>query len=187
MAIQPFRLFGSDSAESLSLDALKNYGKTKVSKDELNLGGIMTKQLKDQFTLRIYNQEDKNLLDKAYSRCQSGFDTKTDFQRACLVVGAKKMLGDAEIDHSKNLSEINEKLEAHTKKLERLEKKLDVYEKELEVSFMTIEYLCNFIANVVFNSNGNVEVNSADVFDGLFTHYDLYQKMRKLVYGDTES
>lgn len=91
MAIQPFRLFGSDSAESLSLDALKNYGKTKVNKDELNLGGTMTKQLKDQFTLRIYNQEDKKLLDKAYSHCQSGFDTKTDFQRACLVIGAKNL------------------------------------------------------------------------------------------------
>ena len=69
----------------------------------------MTKQLKDQFTLRIYNQEDKELLDKTYSRCQSGFDTKTDFQRACLILGTKKMLGDSEIDHTKNLSKINEK------------------------------------------------------------------------------
>ena len=71
----------------------------------------MTKQLKDQFTLRIYNQEDKELLDKTYSRYQSGFDTKTDFQRTCLILGAKKMLGDSEIDHAKYLSEINEKLE----------------------------------------------------------------------------
>lgn len=147
----------------------------------------MTKQLKDQFTLRIYNQEDKNLLDKAYSRCQSGFDTKTDFQRACLVIGAKKMLGDSEIDHSKNLSEITEVLQNHTKKLERLEKMISVYEKEFEINHLVIEYLCNFIANVVYNSNGNVEVSNADVYDGLFSHYDLHQKIRKLVYGNTES
>lgn len=147
----------------------------------------MTKQLKDQFTLRIYNQEDKNLLDKAYSRCQSGFDTKTDFQRACLVIGAKKMLGDAEVDHSKNLSEITEVLKNHTKKLERLEGLIGVYEKEFEINHLVIEYLCNFIANVVYNSNGNVEVNNADILDGLFSHYDLHQKMRTLVYGDTES
>lgn len=31
------------------------------------------KQLKDQFTLRIYSQQDKNILDKAYARNKSGF------------------------------------------------------------------------------------------------------------------
>ena len=144
----------------------------------------MTKQLKDQFTLRIYNTEDKDILDKSYLRCQSGFDNKSDFQRACLILGAKKMLGDSEIDHSKNLSEINEKLEDHTKKLERIDKKLDVYNKEIGLELNIIKYLCNFIANVVYNSNGNVKVNYADIFNGLFNEYDIYKKVREIVYGD---
>lgn len=147
----------------------------------------MTKQLKDQFTLRIYNQEDKDILDKTYSRCQSGFDTKTDFQRACLILGAKKMLGDSEIDHTKNLSEINEKIETHTKKLERLEKKLDIYEKEIELNLNIIEYLTNFIANVVYNSNGNVDVTRANILDGLFGTYDMRMKISELLYGNTQS
>ena len=147
----------------------------------------MTQQLKEQFTLRIYNQEDKDLLDKSYSRCQSGFDTKTDFYRSCLLFGAKKLMGDSEIDHSKNLSEINEKLEANTKKIDRLERLLEVYQKENDIDLNILKYLCNFIANIVYSSNGNVAVNNIDIFDGLFRQYDLYSKISKMLYGNTES
>ena len=54
--------------------------------------------LKSQLTLRIYNQEDKDILDKAFNRTKSGFDNLSDFIRYCTVTGAEKLLGDNEVD-----------------------------------------------------------------------------------------
>ena len=96
-------------------------------------------------------------------------------------------MGDSEIDHSKNLSEINEKLEANTKKIDRLERLLEVYQKENDIDLNILKYLCNFIANIVYSSNGNVAVNNIDIFDGLFRQYDLYSKISKMLYGNAES
>ena len=64
--------------------------------------------LKSQLTLRIYNQEDKDILDKAYNRTKSGFDNLSDFIRYCTVTGAEKLLGDNEVDQRANLDEIRQ-------------------------------------------------------------------------------
>ena len=53
---------------------------------------IKKKHLKEQFTVRIYNQEDKDILEKAFERNKTGFDNISEFTRYCLVVGAKNCL-----------------------------------------------------------------------------------------------
>ena len=37
--------------------------------------------LKSQLTLRIYNQEDKDILDKAYNKTKSGFDKQDRIEK----------------------------------------------------------------------------------------------------------
>lgn len=48
--------------------------------------------LKSQLTLRIYNQEDKDILDKAYNRTKSGFDNLSDFIVIALLLVLRNCL-----------------------------------------------------------------------------------------------
>ena len=62
-----------------------------------------------QLTVRLYSQEDIEILDKAYEKTQRKFDNQADFMRTCLITGAQKLLGDSK-DYFINLSELKELL-----------------------------------------------------------------------------
>ena len=114
---------------------------------------IKKKHLKEQFTIRIYNQEDKEILDKAFERNKSGFDNISEFTRYCLVVGAKKLLGDTEIDQTKNLQEINEELEdiKHDLFLVKVNQKCN--HKETLAELELAQKLANYNANILYCTN----------------------------------
>ena len=114
---------------------------------------IKTKHLKEQFTVRIYNQEDKDMLDKAFERNKTGFDNISEFTRHCLVVGAKKLLGDTEVDQTKNLQEINEELEdiKHDLFLVKVNQKYN--HKETLAELELAQKLSNYNANILYCTN----------------------------------
>ena len=114
---------------------------------------IKTKHLKEQFTVRIYNQEDKEILDKAFERNKTGFDNISEFTRYCLVVGAKKLLGDTEVDQTKNLQEINEELEdiKHDLFLVKVNQKYN--HKETLAELELAQKLSNYNANILYCAN----------------------------------
>ena len=120
-----------------------------------------------QHTLRIYTQEDRELLDKAYEENQKKFDSQSDFIRYCVVLGAKKLLGDNALDEVMNLTEIKECLTGIQRQLKYLdgERRADNHEQHLENEL--VEKLLNYIANAVFNNEGNKSVGD-EIEEGLF-------------------
>lgn len=129
---------------------------------------IEKRQLKDQFTVRIYNQEDSNILKKAYNRFQTGFDNISDFIRHCVIIGAEKLTADNEIDQRINQDEIKTTLYSINEKLGLLSSKVDFTAKEQKIESYLIEDLLNYIANIVYFSDCNKEVISKDTENGLF-------------------
>lgn len=114
---------------------------------------IKTKHLKEQFTVRIYNQEDKEILDKSVERNKTGFDNISEFTRYCLVVGAKKLLGDTEVDQTKNLQEISEELEDIKHDILLIKTYQTLNHKENLIELELAQKLANYNANILYCTN----------------------------------
>lgn len=114
---------------------------------------IKTKHLKEQFTVRIYNQEDKDILDKAFERNKTGFDNISEFTRYCLVVGAKKLLGDTEVDQTQNLQEISEKLKEIKNDIILIKTYQTLNHKENLIELELAQKLANYNANILYCTN----------------------------------
>ena len=71
---------------------------------------LKPEKVKLQHTLRIYTQEDQETLEKAFDKSKKKFDNMADFIRYCVLLGAKKLLGDNAYDEIINLTEIKENL-----------------------------------------------------------------------------
>ena len=138
-------------------------------------------KLKDQFTLRIYNQEDKDVLDKAYERNKSGFDSISDFIRYCTITGAEKLLGDNEIDQRLNLTEIKQHLTTIKNDLRTFNSEREQDHIDNQVDRLIIQKLANFIANAVYKISHGNKVRD-DVDDGLFYLKDVTRDCIEEVY-----
>jgi len=114
---------------------------------------IKTKHLKEQFTVRIYNQEDKDILDKAFERNKNSFDNISEFVRYCLVVGAKKLLGDTEVDQTQNLQEISEKLKEIKNDTILIKTYQTLNHKENLIELELAQKLANYNANILYCTN----------------------------------
>ena len=127
--------------------------------------------LKSQLTLRIYNQEDKDILDKAYNRTKSGFDNLSDFIRYCTVTGAEKLLGDNEVDQRANLDEIRQSLiEIHNEiSYIKCDNKQNKSEHKTDIAL--IKKMLNYIACIVYNLECNKKCDY-DINEGLFDLLD---------------
>ena len=111
--------------------------------------------LKSQLTLRIYNQEDKDILDKAYNRTKSGFDNLSDFIRYCTVTGAEKLLGDNEVDQRANLDEIRQSLYYFNEEIKNTKCEIKQNKSEYKTDIALIKKMLNYIACVVYNLECN--------------------------------
>ncbi len=127
----------------------------------------LTKQkLKQQLTLRIYDEDEYELLKKAYEMTKKGFDNISDFTRQCVVLGAEKLIGDTEVDYKLNSTEIKQILTDIRARLicHENERKADVRDQHFDNEL--IEKLLNYIACVVFSSDNNKAVG-ANIDEGL--------------------
>lgn len=128
---------------------------------------ISRQQLKDQFTLRIYNQEDKNILDKCFERNKSGFDSISDFIRYCTITGAEKLLGDNEVDNRLNLHEIKEILKDIKDQLFNINGNIEINYINQKIDNKLVQKILNYISNIVYYSDCNKE-GLSNLQNGLF-------------------
>ena len=127
--------------------------------------------LKSQMTLRIYDKEDKEILDKAYNRTKSGFDNLSDFIRYCTVTGAEKLLGDNEIDQRANLDEIRQSLIEIHNEISYIKYDNKQNKSEHKTDIALIKKMLNYIACVVYNLECNKKCDY-DINEGLFDLLD---------------
>jgi len=129
---------------------------------------VKQRQLRDQFTIRIYNEDESNILKRAYQRFQTGFDTISDFIRHCVIIGAEKLMTDNTVDQRMNLDEIKVALHSIDNELKLITRKMDFTIREQQIDNYVIENLLNFIAAVTYSSDCNKEVATVNSETGLF-------------------
>ena len=78
---------------------------------------IKTKDLKTQYMIRVYNQDEYEIFKRALERFKDKFDSLNDAMKYFALLGADKMLGDNVLNQSINFSEIRKNLQEINDKL----------------------------------------------------------------------
>lgn len=78
---------------------------------------IKTKDLKTQYMIRVYNQDEYEIFKRALEKFKDKFDSLNDAMKYFALLGADKMLGDNALNQSINYSEIRNYLQEINDKL----------------------------------------------------------------------
>ena len=78
---------------------------------------IKTKDLKTQYMIRVYNQDEYEIFKRALEKFKDKFDSLNDAMKYFALLGADKMLGDNSLNQSINYSEIRKNLQEINDKL----------------------------------------------------------------------
>lgn len=78
---------------------------------------IKTKDLKTQYMIRVYNQDEYEIFKRALEKFKDKFDSLNDAMKYFALLGADKMLGDNALNQSINYSEIRKNLQEINDKL----------------------------------------------------------------------
>ena len=78
---------------------------------------IKTKDLKTQYMIRVYNQDEYEIFKRALEKFKDKFDSLNDAMKYFALLGADKMLGDNTLNQSINFSEIRQSLKEINDKL----------------------------------------------------------------------
>lgn len=78
---------------------------------------IKTKDLKTQYMIRVYNQDEYEIFKRALDKFKDKFDSLNDAMKYFALLGADKMLGDNALNQSINFSEIRKNLQEINDKL----------------------------------------------------------------------
>ena len=78
---------------------------------------IKTKDLKTQYMIRVYSQDEYEIFRRALEKFKDKFDSLNDAMKYFALLGADKMLGDNVLNQSINFSEIRKSLQEINDKL----------------------------------------------------------------------
>ena len=78
---------------------------------------IKTKNLKTQYMIRVYSQDEYEIFKRALEKFKDKFDSLNDAMKYFALLGADKMLGDNTLNQSINFSEIRKSLQEINDKL----------------------------------------------------------------------
>lgn len=114
---------------------------------------IKTKDLKDQYLFRVYDENESELLHRAIAKFKDKFDSLNDAIKYFALVGADKMLGDNNLNQSMNFSEIRKYLQSIDDKLANISgrQKMDFVETNAEIK--TNQSLLNLITKLLHKIN----------------------------------
>ncbi len=101
---------------------------------------IKTKDLKTQYMIRVYSQDEYEIFKRALEKFKDKFDSLNDAMKYFALLGADKMLGDNALNQSINFSEIR-------KSLQEINDKLTTISANQKMDFM--------------DTNANVRINQA--------------------------
>ena len=78
---------------------------------------IKTNDLKTQYMIRVYSQDEYEIFKRALEKFKDKFDSLNDAMKYFALLGADKMLGDNTLNQSINFSEIRKSLQEINDKL----------------------------------------------------------------------
>ena len=120
---------------------------------------IKTKDLKTQYMVRVYDQNEFDLLKKALEKFKDKFDSLNDAMKYFALLGADKMLGDNALSQSINFSEIRQSLKEINEKLTEIKcnQKMDFVDTNANVRIN--QALLNLITKLL-NKENPINLNS---------------------------
>ena len=120
---------------------------------------IKTKDLKTQYMIRVYNQDEYEILKKALEKVKDKFDSLNDAIKYFALLGADKMLGDNALNQSINFSEIRKSLQDINDKLTTISanQKMDFVDTNANVRVN--QALLNLITKLL-NKQSPINLNS---------------------------
>ena len=120
---------------------------------------IKTKNLKDQYLFRVYDDDESELLHRALIKFKDNFNSQNDAIKYFACVGADKMLGDNALNQSINFSEIRKNLQEINDKLTTISanQKMDFVDTNANVRIN--QALLNLITKLL-NKQSPINLNS---------------------------
>ena len=120
---------------------------------------IKTKDLKTQYMIRVYDQNEFDLFKRALEKFKDKFDSLNDAIKYFALVGADKMLGDNALNQSVNYSEIRQSLKEINEKLTEIKcnQKMDFVDTNANVRIN--QSLLNLITKLL-NKENPINLNS---------------------------
>ena len=115
---------------------------------------IKTKNLKDQYLFRVYDDDESNLLHRALIKFKDNFVSKSDAIKYFACVGADKMLGDNSLNQSINFSEIRKYIQGIDEKLEDIKNSQKVYFAETNGEILANQSMTNLNTKLLTKSTG---------------------------------
>ena len=120
---------------------------------------IKTKDLKTQYMIRVYNQDEYEIFKRALEKFKDKFDSLNDAIKYFALLGADKMLGDNTLNQSINFSEIRKNLQEINDKLTTISanQKMDFVDTNANVRIN--QALLNLITKLL-NKENRINLNS---------------------------
>ena len=120
---------------------------------------IKTKDLKTQYMIRVYNQDEYEIFKRALEKFKDKFDSLNDAMKYFALLGADKMLGDNALNQSINYSEIRQSLKEINEKLTEIKcnQKMDFVDTNANVRIN--QALLNLITKLL-NKQSPINLNS---------------------------
>ena len=120
---------------------------------------IKTKDLKNSYLFRVYDEEENKVFERATKMFANNFDSKSDMVKYFALVGADKLLGDNAINQSINFSEIRKYLQSIDERLSNImgRQKMDYVQTNAEIK--TNQSLLNLITKLL-NKISNINIHN---------------------------
>ena len=120
---------------------------------------IKTKDLKTQYMIRVYSQDEYEIFKRALEKFKDKFDSLNDAMKYFALLGADKMLGDNALNQSINFSEIRKNLQEINDKLTTISanQKMDFVDTNANVRIN--QALLNLITKLL-NEQNPINLNS---------------------------
>ena len=120
---------------------------------------IKTKDLKTQYMIRVYDQNEFDLFKRASEKFKDKFDSLNDAIKYFALLGADKMLGDNTLNQSINFNEIRQSLKEINEKLTEIKcnQKMDFVDTNANVRIN--QALLNLITKLL-NKQNPINLNS---------------------------
>lgn len=112
------------------------------------------KELITKFTLRVYNKDEAELLNKALKTFEGSFSSTNDAIKYFACMGADKLLGNKQMDNSINFSEIRRYMKDVDDKLEKIEQGQKSYFAETTGEVLTNQAMTNLNTKLLLKSTG---------------------------------
>ena len=115
---------------------------------------ITRQDVMQKYTVRVYDRDQADLLNRAMEKFMPMIGNKTDTIRHFALIGAEKMLGDSQINNSINFSEIRRYMQEIDTKLDKIKNSQKAYFVETTSEVLTNQSMTNFNNKLLLKSMG---------------------------------